>query len=81
MMTHQGFEYAVSEIRFSVFCVDLRTNSDCFPAQRDVAKHPVNLTPWSRVLDQLTVHQLIKAFYGSRWFITVFVTARHWRLS
>jgi hypothetical protein len=43
------------------------------------------LTPWSRVLlDKLTVTQLVTkfpAFYGARWFITVFTRACHWSLS
>jgi len=41
------------------------------------------LTPWSRVLEKLTATQLVKkfpAFYGTRRFITVFTTARHWSL-
>jgi hypothetical protein len=42
------------------------------------------LTPWSRVLDKLTVIQLVKkfpAFYVIRRFITLFTTDRHWSLS
>jgi hypothetical protein len=42
------------------------------------------LTPCSRVLEKLTVTQLVKklpAFYGTRMSITVFITARHWSLS
>ena len=39
----------------------------------------LKLAPWSRVLfEQLTVSQLVKkflAFYGTRWFITVFTSA------
>jgi hypothetical protein len=33
---------------------------------------------------ELTVAHLVKkfpTFYGARWFITVFTTARHWALS
>jgi hypothetical protein len=42
------------------------------------------LTSWSRVLQKLTVTQPVKqmpAFYGTRKFITMFTTARHWSLS
>jgi hypothetical protein len=42
------------------------------------------LTPWSKVLEKLIVTQLTKkflAFYGTRNFVTVFTTARHWSLS
>jgi hypothetical protein len=42
------------------------------------------LTPWSRVLQKLTVTQQVKnisIFYGTRRFITVFTRARHWSLS
>jgi len=43
------------------------------------------LTPWSRVLlEKLTGFQLVKnfrAFYGTRRFITAFVSARHLSLS
>jgi hypothetical protein len=42
------------------------------------------LTPWSRVpLAKPPVAQLLKevaAFYGARWFITVFPGVRHWTL-
>ena len=42
-------------------------------------------TPWSRVLlEKLTGSQLVKkfpAFYGTRRFITVFISARHLSLS
>jgi hypothetical protein len=42
------------------------------------------LTSWDRVLiENLTVTQLVKklpAFYGTRIFITLFTTARHWSL-
>jgi hypothetical protein len=43
------------------------------------------LTPWSRVvLGKLTCSHLVKkfpAFYGTRWFITAFISARHLSLS
>ena len=43
------------------------------------------LTPWSTVLvENVTVSKLVKnfhAFYGTRRFITAFVTARHLSLS
>jgi hypothetical protein len=43
------------------------------------------LTPWSRVLlEKLIVLQLVKkfpAFYGTRRFITAFITAHHLSLS
>jgi len=42
-------------------------------------------TPWRRVLlENLTAFQLVKkfsAFYGTRWFITAFTSARHLSLS
>jgi len=45
----------------------------------------VQLTSCSRVLlEKLIVAQLVRkfpAFYGTRRFITVFTTARHWSLS
>jgi hypothetical protein len=42
------------------------------------------LTPWSRVLEKLTVTQLVKkfpTFYGTQMFITVSTRAYHWSLS
>jgi hypothetical protein len=43
------------------------------------------LTPWNRIhLEKLTVTQLVTkslAFYGTRRFSTVFITAHHWSLS
>jgi hypothetical protein len=42
------------------------------------------LTPWRRVLEKLTVAQLVKkfpAFYRNRRLITVFRTDSHWFLS
>jgi hypothetical protein len=42
------------------------------------------LTIWKRVLEKLTITQLVKkisAFYGTRRFITVFTWARHWSLT
>jgi hypothetical protein len=42
------------------------------------------LTPWSRVLENLTGLQLVQkfpAFYGTRRFITAFTSARHLSLS
>jgi hypothetical protein len=42
------------------------------------------LTQWKTVLDKLIVTQIVKkfpAFYGTRRFITVITTARHWSLS
>ena len=42
------------------------------------------LTPWSRVLEQLTRFQSVKkfpAFYGTRRFITAFTSGRHLSLS
>jgi hypothetical protein len=42
------------------------------------------LTPWSTVLEKLTVPQLVKkfpAFYGTQRFITVFTTTCHWSLT
>jgi hypothetical protein len=42
-------------------------------------------TPWNRIiLEKLIVAKLVKkfpAFYGTRLFITMFTTARHWSLS
>jgi len=38
------------------------------------------LIPWSRLLEKLTVFQLVKkfpGFYGNLWFITPFTSARH----
>jgi hypothetical protein len=42
------------------------------------------LTPWRRVIQNLTVTRPVKkflAFYGTRWFIAEFTTAHHWHLS
>jgi hypothetical protein len=65
------------------------TNSVHWLQLHDLLK-PVNstdtrLSPWSRVIhENLTVAQLVKklpAFYGTRRFITVYTTARHWSLT
>jgi hypothetical protein len=42
-----------------------------------------HLAPWSKVLENLIVRQLVKkspALYGSRRFSTVFTTPHHWPL-
>jgi len=39
-------------------------------------------TPWRRVLlDKLIVPQLVRTFYGSWRFITIFITAYYWSLT
>jgi hypothetical protein len=55
-----------------------------FEVTAKLTHQPTNQpTLWSRVLDKLTVTQLVKkfVFYGTRRFITAFTTARHWSLS
>jgi hypothetical protein len=49
-----------------------------------VAHVEIKLSPWIKdLLEKLIVPQIVKkflAFYGTRKFITVFTTARHWFL-
>jgi hypothetical protein len=50
----------------------------------DITDEPNQPTTRNRVLEKLTVTQLVKKFpalYGTRRFITVFTTAGHWSLS
>ena len=73
-----------------VFATILKMKSYDFPIQRQLicfyntdedSTVRYALTPWSRALpEKLTSPQLVKkfpAFYGTRRFITAFITARH----
>jgi hypothetical protein len=56
-----------------------------YPESAESTPRLPNLTKRSKfILGKLTVAQLVNkfpAFYGTRRFITVFTTARHWSLS